>query len=209
MKLYLSSYRLPDLKQFVQLVGKPAADIRFALIPNAKDFLSDYAKNYRVQDLVGYLRDRQLQADIVDLQDYTDEQTLKNKLLQYDVVWAMGGNTFCLRQAMRRSGFEKIISDVLEAGVVYGGDSAGALVAGTNLKGVEACDEPEYTETVIWEGLRLTNHFLLPHVGNKECGEDIEETRRIHGPDPTLIDLTDQQAFIVDGDRETVITADV
>jgi dipeptidase E len=118
----------------------------------------------------------------------------------------MGGNTFCLRYEMRRSGFEDIIKKLLENGLVYGGESAGCLVAGTNLKGVEFADPLEFAEAIIWEGLGLVPHFVLPHVGNEDLGEAIEKAREMHKDDPELITLTDQQAFLVDGSVQKVVT---
>jgi peptidase E len=50
---------------------------------------------------------------------------------------------------MRRSSFEKVIKELLDAGVVHGGDSAGALVTGQSIAGVESVDRPESAEDYI------------------------------------------------------------
>lgn len=196
MKLYLSSYRIPTPQDLFELIGKNPAQITVALIPNAKDYYAKRARDFRVNDMAEYLKSLLLQVAIVDLRDYEDEVQLEKKLLEYGIIWAMGGNTFCLRYEMKRSGFENIIQNVLAKGVVYGGDSAGAAVAGVNLKGIELADEPEFAEEVIWDGLNLIPNYILPHVGNETFGDTIEQIKQAQSDKSLLIELTDSQAYV-------------
>lgn len=81
----------------------------------------------------------------------------------------MGGNTFILRRAMQQSGFDEIITQLVQAAeFVYGGFSAGAVVAGASLDGIQLDDDPVtvplgYSPKVIWEGLGLCNFMVVPH----------------------------------------------
>jgi dipeptidase E len=84
-------------------------------------------------------------------------------------VWVTGGNSFVLRRAMRQSGFDEIASVLVRDGVlVYGGYSAGAVVATPTLKGIDLDDDPdelpdEYAAEVIWDGLGLYPKSIAPH----------------------------------------------
>jgi dipeptidase E len=65
---------------------------------------------------------------------------------------------------MRQSGFDLIQDGAL----VYGGFSAGAVVATPTLKGIELVDDPHeipdgYEPEVIWEGLGLYDAAIAPH----------------------------------------------
>jgi len=51
-------------------------------------------------------------VDVIDLREYDDPDVLKARLASYDLIWAMGGNTYMLRYEMHRSGFEKIVVDL-------------------------------------------------------------------------------------------------
>ena len=205
MKLYLSSYRIPTPQKFYDLVGKKPKNIKIALIPNAKDYYAKRARDFKVNEMVTYLKNMSLQVEIVDLRDYKDIIKLKKKLLEKDVMWVMGGNTFCLRYEMRQSGFEKIVRNVLGSGVVYGGDSAGAAVAGTNLKGIELADDMEFAKEAIYEGLHLIPHFILPHVGSVGFGAVIDQVREAQTDKTPIIELTDDQAYIfIEGAGEVV-----
>lgn len=210
MKLYLSSIRIPAPQEFKALVGKPFSETTLALIPNANDFLTGQAREDKVSSWADYFRSLGFTVDIVDLRNFDDTSKLKAKLQNYDVIWAMGGNTFCLRYEMQRSGFEAIIVDLLNAGIVYGGDSAGALVAGEVIGGigVELADEPESAKEVINEGLGLVPYVVMPHVDNPEFTEVLGVFRNVPSRE-NHIELKDSQAVIFDGDSRRVLEGQV
>lgn len=206
MKLYLSSYRIPTPNDLAELLGKSLDGVSVALIPNAKDYYIKRAKDFKTGDLVAYMQDLGLKVDVVDLQDYSDSEILKEKLSAYNLIWAMGGNTYMLREQMHRSGFDGIINGLLDAGIVYGGDSAGALVAGQSIAGVESADEPEFAEELIKEGLDLVPFVILPHVDNPEFASVLPEFRSIH-QDKDIIELKDSQAVVFDGNKHKIVEA--
>ncbi|MDB5185703.1 MAG: peptidase [Candidatus Saccharibacteria bacterium] len=187
-------------------MGREPGNVTAALIPNAKDYYATRAKNFKSNDVSEYMQNLGISPTIVDLIDYDDPADIKHKLTQYDLVWVMGGNTFCLRHEMKRSGFDQIIKEVIQNGVVYGGDSAGAIVAGNSIRGIEYADEPEFAEEAHYDGLNLTPHFILPHTDSTMFGDAVEKARDMHRDDPTLITLTDTQALIIDGESEAIAT---
>lgn len=206
MKLYLSSYRIPNIAALEKLLGKPLSGVSVALIPNAKDYYSERARTFKVGELVAYMKDLGLQVEIVDLRNYSDPAALQQKLASFDLIWAMGGNTFILRDEMRRSGFDRIIVDFLNAGKVYGGDSAGALVAGASISGIELADEPGFAETVINDGLHLVPFVILPHIDNPQYTHIPPVFRDTHR-DQSIIELKDSQAVVFDGDDHVIVNA--
>lgn len=207
MKLYLSSRFIPSPDELATLIGKPLNAISVALVPNSKDFFAERARNYLINDFVVYMEQLGFTVEIVDLREYSDTTALKQKLANHDLIWAMGGNTFNLRYEMKRSGFEKIIRDLLDEGVVYGGDSAGALVAGISIAGVESADKPQFAEEVISEGLNLVPFFLLPHVDSPGYSQVVSVFKDLHGGGDKIIELKDSQAAIFDGDSYRIVDA--
>lgn len=205
MKLYLSSYRIPMPDDLKTLLGKPLSEVSVALIPNAKDYYIERARSFKVGDLVEYMQQLGLKVEVVDLRDYDDAIALKEKLAGHDLIWAMGGNTYMLRYEMRRSGFEKVIGELLDKGAVYGGDSAGALVAGASIAGVESADEPEFAEELIEDGLGLVPFAILPHVDNPEFTDVLPIFRNVHEGKNDIIELKDSQAVIFDGEEHRIV----
>lgn len=208
MKLYLSSYRIPNSSELFELLDKKPSDVKVAVIPNAKDYYSDYVKNLKNADLLSYLEALGLtHCETVDLNDYSyrSKSVLKEKLQEFDLIWVNGGNTFCLRYAMSRSGFDQVIRGVVDAGVVYGGESAGAIVAGNTIKGAELADEPRFAQEQIYNGLSLVDAYIVPHTDSAEWADIMEQIQAEYdGPDP-VVALQDSQAFMVnDASRQVV-----
>lgn len=210
MKLYLSSYRIPNAASLLKLVGKEPRDIKVAIIPNAKDYYSDFVKSLKNKEL---LKDLELigltNCETLDLNKFSASKSdeLRNKLKEFDLIWVNGGNTFCLRYAMQKSGFDGIITDVLDEGVVYGGESAGAIVAGDTMHGAEFADQPEFTEEQIYDGLNLVESFIVPHTDSPKYAEvkaQIIDTQKDH---PSVVQLKDSEALVVDGEDRAIVSS--
>jgi dipeptidase E len=171
MKLYLSSFRMGE--RFGELVGALPAGASVAVISNAVDFVSAesraaYAR--RGFDPVDQFSAAGLQARDVDLRAYFGRPAeLEEALADDRLIWATGGNSFLLRRAMRQSGLDELVRKRLAAGdVIYGGWSAGAVVAGPTLRGIHLMDDPRviadgYEPEPIWEGLGFVEDVLVPH----------------------------------------------
>ena len=171
MRLYLSSYRLGDSAgALLALVGNGA---RAAIVSNALDYVpaaTRAAYRAEISDPIADFAALGIYAQDLDLKEYfgaTDR--LENALRGVDLVWAMGGNTFILRRAMAQSGFDTVITELLARDViVYGGFSAGAVVASPSLNGIELMDDPNeipagYDPAVVWDGLSLVDYAIVPH----------------------------------------------
>jgi dipeptidase E len=171
MRLYLSSYRLGDRGgSLLALLGNGK---RAAIIENAQDHLAPADRVRRrcdVHDPYAELAGLGIAAEQLDLRDYFGRPAqLAAQLAGFDLVWVTGGNAFVLRRAMQRSGFDALIVDLLDRDeIVYGGYSAGAVVAGPSLAGIDCIDDPDqvpagYDPAPIWEGLGLIDFTIVPH----------------------------------------------
>jgi dipeptidase E len=206
MKLYLSSYRVPAPDELISLLGKPASSVELAIIPNARDYNSMEERTQGLEELATYFRAMGYKVTFVDLRECAGAEELYDKLKQYDLIWACGGNTFILRYEMKRSGFDEAVRKLLDEGKVYGGDSAGAIVAGASLKGFELADDPELAQSVIWDGMQLIEKTIMPHADSPDFTAATDEVRKNY-PSEELIVLNDNQAFVVDGARQEIVAA--
>src|SRR5471030_804039 len=168
MKLYLSSIDIPAPAELEILMGKPLKGSNVALIPNAQDYYSLRAWDYKVGKRSEYFESFGLHCTVVDLREVNGDTQIYSAFKGQDLIWAMGGNTFCLRYEMRKSGFDHAIRKLLSNDTVYGGDSAGALVAGTSISGIESADIPQFAVEKIDEGLGLVPFVVLLHIDNPE-----------------------------------------
>lgn len=58
-----------------------------------------------------------------------NESQLREIFKDNNAIFVEGGNTFYLLKAVMESGFDKIVGELLEKGIVYIGSSAGAYIA--------------------------------------------------------------------------------
>jgi dipeptidase E len=171
MRLYLSSHRFGDRMDL--LLGMVGQGGRVGVISNAADSIpradrENYLRN--IHNPAAELRAHGLDVTDLDLRDYFGRpDALEEALGRLDLVWVVGGNTFLLRRAMRQSGFDVVGKKrIAEDKLIYGGFSAGAIVACPSLKGIELMDDPNtlaegYDPEVIRDGLGLVSFHIVPH----------------------------------------------
>jgi len=171
MRLYLSSCRVGD--RAGALLALLGFGKRAAIVSNALDDLTPEARRSYAEDVHdarAELASLSIAGEDFDLRHYFGrEGSLAHDLSRYDLVWVTGGNAFTLRRAMKQSGFDTVIADMLDRdSIVYGGFSAGAVVAGPSLAGFEYMDEPHrptagYAPDPVLEGLDLIDFAIVPH----------------------------------------------
>ena len=179
MRLFLASVSIAEKNReaFLQLVGRQPVDINVALIENGADMYPvdgrEWVERARraIEGVAG-------SVEIIDLREYVSATALEADLSKFDVIWVGGGNTYYLRWIMRESGFDQIIRRLCNKGIVYGGDSAGAIVAGPTLECFQVMDNPEKAPEVIVEGLGLTNLVVVPHADHSKYGALAGEVKR-------------------------------
>jgi dipeptidase E len=171
MRLYLSSYRIGD--RAGSLLALLGGGKNAAIVENALDGFSTSARDiYRREayDPINELASLCIAGTPLDLREYFgDPEGLRSRLSSFDMVWVTGGNAFVLRRAMKQSGFDDVIVDMLDNDeIVYGGFSAGAVVAAPSLEGIHLMDDPDevphgYDREIAWDGLGLIDHAIVPH----------------------------------------------
>jgi dipeptidase E len=204
MRLFLASYRFGNFESgLLEMVGENA---HVGVITNAKDYKSEIERAANVKDSFQSFSDIGITPHEIDLRRYfNNSEDLALELDKYDFVWLTGGNTFVLRRALKYSGADKLITErVRNDSLLYGGESAGSVVATPTLKGVEFGDDPYvipigYADEEVWDGLGLVPFSIVPHYESGWEGyERMIDTLEDEGlPYKTL---TDSQVLIINND---------
>ena len=209
MKLYLASHNPDGVPlNFSALVG---SNRRVAVIANARDGTTEKQRGEALVREIDQLSAIGLVCEELDLRRYFDRtKSLDDEIQRFGVIWAMSGNAFVLRRAMRYSGLDVILAALLrETEIVYGGCSAGAVVAGPTLHGIDLVDNPyevpsKYKTPVIWTGLGLVPYRIAPHFRSRNSQtfaiERVVDYFAMHKVEYRT--LSDGQAIVVDGDVE-------
>ncbi|MEO6536491.1 MAG: Type 1 glutamine amidotransferase-like domain-containing protein [Candidatus Paceibacterota bacterium] len=207
MRLYLSSYKLGNQpNRLVQLFGKGA---RVAVIYNACDFSEDpIVRGKYLEVQLQMLRDVGFEPTEIDLREYFGgKNDLNGTLRKFHAIWVPGGNVFILRRAMKQSGFDQVIKELLSKDVLaYGGFSAGACVTTPTLKGIDIMDHPDvipkgYESEIVWDGLNLVDYSIVPHFDSDHpevelAGKAVEYFKKNNLPHHVL---RDGEVILIDG----------
>jgi dipeptidase E len=168
MRLYLSSYRLGNRADELRAMASGTTAV---VIANALDFTADTArKNASTAREITELADLGFSARELDLREFFGRSgALLKELQDVSLVWVVGGNAFLLRRALMLSGLDDyLLARKGEPSLLYGGYSAGAIVATPTLRGIEIVDSPSmtadgYNPEILWDGLGLVPYSIAPH----------------------------------------------
>jgi dipeptidase E len=206
MKLYLASYRIPTPEDLFELAGRNPAETNVAIIPNAKDYRPE--REQKLEELATDLGDLGLkQTTFVNLNDFHSPDQLHDELSKFDMVYVAGGNTTDLLFAVRTSGFHTIVTKLLNSGIVYVGESAGAIIAGPTIKGFMSENDPPGVVKHYETGLGLVDKVVIPHADNVIYNDRAPQLVEMYGANGTIV-LNDNQAYIVDGNNEKIVAGE-
>lgn len=211
MRLYLSSHGLgARVERLHDMVGE---NKRMLFINNAKDYLPvDERADHTNQKIAEY-KEAGFEVEALDLRDFFDKpEDLAEKIKGVGLIWGSGGNSFVLRRAMLYSGLDKIIKNGLKSNsFVYGGSSAGSIIATKTLRGTENGDDPYlipdgYKEEIAWTGLSLIYPQLVPHYQSEWFGDSAQAMVDYFEHNGYSYEtLRDGEVYVVDGDIEEKI----
>src|SRR3989344_8018960 len=135
-KLLLTSSGFSNSKigeEFLKLLDKNPTDVKVLFIPTASEYKLEngeemfYVKESEKELIgLGISKENIFWLDVKDTPMAGDVQS-------YDVMYVCGGNTFYLMDKLRKTGFDKKITDFVNSGKVYVGVSAGSVIAGPDI----------------------------------------------------------------------------
>jgi dipeptidase E len=208
MRLYLSSFRFGNHPE--ELVRLAARGAHAAVVMNARDAWPDN-RAIRCKEEIAKLNELGFVAEELDLREYFGRaEALGKELQQYGLVWVSGGNVFMLRMAMKKSGFDNLLIELLRADkLVYAGYSAAGCVLAPSLEAYKIVDDPKlvnesYGGPADFSGLQILNYYFEPHYKSDHpesplVDKEVEELKAKGLPYKTL---HDGEVIIVDAKGE-------
>lgn len=216
MRLFLTSSNLGKFPEtLIKMVG---GNKKALLITNARDHRSEEDRKTVVEHDAQRLIDCGFDVTELDLRKYRNNPAaLKEYIKEFDpgLIFAIGGNVYSLATTMHFSGMDEILrEDLSEDKYVYGGYSAGAMVASHDLLnyqdsfGRRIDDRLGQTEglygEIFTDGLGLIDEYVIPHADEEEFKETckIAETS-ISEKGSTPVVLNDADVFVFNnGEKE-------
>ncbi len=193
MHLFLSSTLDGSIDLFVKEYGLDPKTTPVVYIPTAENCFSP-PRQISERGSYRCLIDRGFSITICDLEK-DDSDNMKEKMESAKVIVCAGGNTFYLLYHMKKSGFDKLLSSLLQKGIIYVGSSAGSCVCSPNISYVRDEDDPGMAPKLKdYSGLNLVNFEIYPH-----CTEEIPSTT-------DKIFLRDNQAIVVNSGGYKIVS---
>jgi len=185
--------------EFLKMLNKGPEETRMCFIPTASDPLKD---KWGVTKDLDRLKELGFQTYDVDLKK-ENENSLSKKLLDFDVIFVEGGNTFYLLKYVRESGFYEVLLEFLGCGGIYVGVSAGSVIAGLNIESAGW----KHSDRNIVDLKDLTGLRLVPFVISVHIDESNLEIIRnaVAKVDYPVVALTDKQAILVENDKPKIV----
>ena len=128
------------------------------------------------------------------------------KLLNSDIIYIGGGNTFYLLQELKRSGADKLIKEQVLLGKAYIGESAGAVVAAPCIDYIEDMDKRDAAPNLKdCSALGLVDFYTLPHMNSFPFIRASRMIAEKHSNDLKLLPITNRQAVCVYGNEIKIL----
>lgn len=198
MKLFLTSAGLPSetTGAFLRLLNKKPEETKVCFVITAANPQED--KGYVEEDRKR-LKELGFQVAELDLEK-ENEESLKEKFKNFDVIFVEGGNTFYLLKYVRESGFDKALKPFLERGGIYLGVSAGSYIAGLDISPTQwkHAEDKNIVELKDSRGLGFVDFVIFPHY--KPEHESVIKENKSNFPFP-IVALTDLQAILVENGK--------
>ena len=191
-----------------ELVGKPRRSINIAVINEAYAVIHDNNLRWVLDNLNVVRNNFGGNLELVNLLAL-DIKTIKERIKHHDIIFVVGGHSDYLMSVFNKSGFSKVLPELLET-KVYVGSSAGSMVLGKRLS-IEAYEKiydqretfavNKYLEFV---PISFMPHLDSPYFPNRK--ETLLEASKKHAG--VIYGLRDDSALIVEDNKISTMGSD-
>ena len=201
-QLFLCSYFAGVKDLFRQYVSEKQLGKQVLFIPTAGN-----VEEYRgyIDEALQTFEDLGFQVEVLDI-SACDRETAQAKIFQSKLLYISGGNTFYLLQELKKKQLLSLIKEQIADGMVYVGESAGAIITAKDIDYNKLMDDKSVEEELSnTEGLNEVDFYVLPHVGEEPFVESAQATLDTYNDQLNLLPLNNRQALLVEGEEVKVL----
>ena len=147
-----------------------------------------------------------LTIDVLEISTATPNE-ISTKLKGNDFIYVTGGNTFFLLQELKRTGADKIIIEEVNAGKLYIGESAGAMVTSANIeyaKGMDSVKKAPYLTD--FSALGLVEFYTVPHYTNAPFKKIAQKIVADYSATLNLSPISNNDAILVENNEVKMVS---
>lgn len=202
--LFLCSYFTDVASLFKTFADQNQFKKKVLFIPTAGN-VEEYTAY--IDEARAVFADLQFEVEVLDIAE-AREDVVREKISQTPCLYISGGNTFYLLQELKKKNLLPLIRERIHQGMVYLGESAGAIIASRDIFYNHIMDDknlaPGLTE---YSALSMVDFFVLPHWKEFPFEESSQQTAAAYDGQLKLLKLTNQQAVLVTGHTNVIENA--
>lgn len=190
--LLLTSTGIDVMDEIVKILPRPLNKLKLAHIITAANHKKD--KKYLANE-TKILKKLGIQVEEIDIKNKIEKQ-LRSILKSKNVIYVQGGNTFYLLKAVRESGFDKVVKELINKDVIYIGVSAGSYICCPT---IETSGWKKENDNIVGSkdltAMNLVPFLMLAHYNRRKYQSGVKEgIRKAHHP---VKILKDGQALLI------------
>ena len=162
MKIFLTSQASNVLEHICKRFPKVPDDYSLAFVSTASNPYDNPTWMRKDKDKLEKLGFNLFEIDI-EGKTLTE---LKKLLSNIDIIFVAGGDTFFLLEKVKKSGFDKLLRQLMKKDIVYIGSSAGSVILSPDIEPDKFFDEGN-SNLKDTSAIGLIEFFPLPHYNNK------------------------------------------
>ena len=117
------------------------------------------------------------------------------------------GKTFFLLQEMNRTGAGNLIKTQINAGKLFIGESAGAVLLAPDIEYSKETDNPlAAPQLKTFEALNVIDFYPVPHYQDESLKDAVERIILRYGMELPLVPFSNSQAILVMGKEKQIIS---
>ena len=146
-----------------------------------------------------------LAVTALDIAELSESESAK-AIESCSILAVSGGNTFYLLQELKKKNLLPVIRRRISEGMLYAGESAGAIIAAADISYAGIMDSPDLAaELTDTEALALIDFSVLPHFGEEPFAAACQQTLDRYQDKLQLLPINNHQAVLVTEDDCTVL----
>lgn len=178
---------------------KPLSKSRIAYITTAAKKVNDDSFVIRQKAGMDTLKLQYTELDIAN----KSKDEIESVLQGFDIVFMEGGNAYFLLHVIRQTGFQKIITKLLDKGTVYMSSSAGTYVAGLSIEPATWTERGFNRFGIIdYTAMKLVPFAIKAHYTQEKHEIFKRNLKKFQLP---IKVMSDEQALLVRGETITLL----
>ena len=189
-KLFLCSYFAGVKDTFKDFMNNNTKGKKVLFIPTAN---IDEETKFLVDETKEVFKSLEMEVEDLEISKL-DEKT--------NYLYIGGGNTFYLLQELKRKNLVDFIKNRVNSGMVYIGESAGAIITSKDIEYNDLMDDKTIAKDLKeYLGLNLVDFYVVPHLNEFPFEESSKQTVEKYKDSLNIIAINNSQAIIVKDEK--------